>query len=217
MKFRARNAIGAGLSVLVLSGLSWGRCIAEARKAPPQSAVAPAESKTDPAPANKPHDDSYVIGNDDVLAINVWKEVDLTRSVPVRSDGKISLPLVGEVQATGKTPSQLEQSLTERLKSYVTDPEVTVMVEQVKSKKVNILGQVGKPGSYALSLAPTIVDAIAAAGGFKEFAKQKGVYVLRKSQDGKETRIPFNYKSFIKGQGSAVNVPLESGDTVIVP
>ena len=118
----------------------------------------------------------------------------------MRSDGKISLPLLGEVQAAGRTPLQLEQDITAKLRNYITKPEVTVMVEQINSKKFNILGQVIKPGSYSLALAPTVVDAIAIAGGPRDFAKQKSIYILRQNPGGGQSRIDFNYKDFIKGK-----------------
>jgi polysaccharide export outer membrane protein len=169
-----------------------------------------------PVPSgNKPGDDTFVIGNDDVLAINVWKEPDFSRSISVRSDGKISLPLLGEVQAAGLTPLQLQHDLATKLRDYITKPEVTVMVEQINSKKFNILGQVTKPGAYSLALAPTIVDAIALAGGPKDFAKQKSIYILRQNPSGGQTRIAFNYKDFLKGKNQ--NVKLEPHDTVVVP
>jgi polysaccharide export outer membrane protein len=167
--------------------------------------------------AGKPHDDSFVIGADDVLAINVWKETDVSRSVPVRSDGKISLPLVGEIVAAGKTPLQLEQDITARLRSYITEPEVTVMVQQINSEKYNILGQVTKPGSYPLVATTTIVDAIATAGGFRDFAKKKGIYVLRQNPEGGESRIGFSYPDYIKGKSTSQNIALKPHDTVIVP
>jgi len=163
------------------------------------------------------HDDNFVIGNDDVLAISVWKEPELTKSVPVRSDGKISLPLVGELMAAGQTPLQLEHEITDKLKNFITTPEVTVIVEKVNSRKYNILGEVTKPGSYVLTADTTIMDAIAAAGGFRDFAKKSGVYVLRKGPDGHETNLKFNYKEFIKGKNSAQNIKLEPNDTLIVP
>jgi polysaccharide biosynthesis/export protein len=172
---------------------------------------------SDPGSAGKPHDENYVIGNDDMLAISVWNEPNLTKSVPVRSDGKISLPLAGELQATGKTPSQLERDITEKLKGFISVPEVTVIVQQVNSRKYNVLGEVGKPGSYSLTTTTTIMDAIAAAGGFRDFAKKSGVYILRKTADGQETRLKFNYKDFIKGKDVAQNVKLEPNDTIIVP
>lgn len=166
---------------------------------------------------SKPHDDSFLIGNDDVLAVNVWKEPDISRSIPVRSDGKISLPLVGEVQATGQTPRRLELDIAERLKNYISEPEVTVMVQQVNSQKFNVLGQVARPGSYAITNSPTVLDAIALAGGFRDFAKQKSIYVLRQDAKGAQTRLPFNYKEVIKGTNPAQNVKLQARDTVVVP
>ena len=162
-------------------------------------------------------DDSYVIGANDVLAVNVWKEPDVTRSVPVRSDGKISLPLAGELQAAGQTPRQLEQEITKRLQSYISDPEVTVIVTESKSQKINILGMVARPGTYLLAGSTTVLDAIAMTGGFKDFAKQKSIYVLRQNPDGTQKRFPFNYKEVIKGKSLEQNIRLQSGDTVVVP
>jgi polysaccharide export outer membrane protein len=173
-----------------------------------------ATSQPSATSGNKP-DDAFVIGNDDVLSINVWKEPDLSRSIQVRSDGQISLPLMGEVQAAGRTPLQLEQLITVKLRDYITKPEVTVMVEQINSKKFNILGQVTKPGSYSIALAPTVVDAIALAGGTRDFAKQKSIYILRQAPNGSQTRIVFNYKAFLRGNRQ--NVKLEPHDTVVVP
>jgi polysaccharide biosynthesis/export protein len=170
---------------------------------------------TDPS-AGKPHDDSFVIGNDDVLTINVWKEPDISRSIPVRSDGKISLPLVGEVQAAGLTPMKLEKDIAVKLKNYISEPEVTVIVQTVNSQKFNILGQVVKPGSYGIANSPTVLDAIALAGGFRDFAKKKSVYVLRQGAGG-ESRLPFNYKEVSQGKNMAQNIKLQPGDTIIVP
>jgi polysaccharide export outer membrane protein len=164
-----------------------------------------------------PHDDSFIIGADDVLAINVWKEPEVSRSVPVRSDGKISLPLAGEVQAAGETPRQLELEIAKRLQSYMSEPEVTVIVQQINSQKFNILGQVLKPGSYPLANSPTVLDAIALAGGFRDFAKKKSIYVLRQSPGGGQVRLPFNYKDMVKGKNSDQNVKLQPRDTIVVP
>jgi polysaccharide biosynthesis/export protein len=182
------------------------------------SASAPPLGQGSNVTASKPHDDSFVIGNDDVLAINVWKEPDISsREIPVRSDGKISLPLVGEVQAAGRTPLALEQDIKARLKSYIADAEVTVMVQRINSQKYNILGQVTKPGSYPLTNSATVLDAIAIAGGFRDFAKQKSIYILRQNPDGTQSRLPFNYKNVVKGQDSAQNVKLQPRDTIVVP
>jgi polysaccharide biosynthesis/export protein len=175
-------------------------------------APAAVASSASPAAMVKPHADNFVIGVDDVLAISVWKEEALSKTVPVRSDGKISLPLVGEVTAAGKTPLQLEGDISERLKNYITTPEVSVIVQEINSQKFNILGMVAKPGSYSLTIASTVVDAIATAGGFKDFAKQKSIYILRGS-----TRLPFNYKDFIKGKNPSQNIKLEPHDTIVVP
>jgi len=175
-------------------------------------------AKTAPAApsAAKPHDATFVIGNDDVLAINVWKEPDISRSIPVRSDGKISLPLVGEVQAAGQTPLALEKDIASKLKNYISEPEVTVMVQQVNSQKFNILGQVVRPGAYVIANSPTVLDAIALAGGFRDFAKQKSIYVLRQGPEG-ETRLPFNYKDVAQGKNMSQNIKLQPRDTIIVP
>jgi polysaccharide biosynthesis/export protein len=161
--------------------------------------------------------DEFIIGTGDVLAVNVWKEAEISRVVPVRSDGRISLPLVGEVQASGKTAHQLEQELRGKLKDFVSEPEVTVIVQEIKSQRFNILGMVTKPGSYTLTKPMRVIDAIALAGGFRDFAKQKDIYVLRRNADGTETRLAFNYKDVIKGRSSQQNIPLESNDTIVVP
>ena len=122
---------------------------------------------------------------------------------------------MGEVQATGRTPLQLEQDIATRLQDYITKPEVTVMVEQINSKKFNVLGQVIKPGSYSLTLASTVVDALAIANGPRDFAKLKSIFILRQNPGGGQTRIAFNYKDFLKGKTQ--NVTLEPNDTVVVP
>jgi polysaccharide biosynthesis/export protein len=198
---------------LLLTSCLWAQAGSSNTAAGAQSANASSDSST----ASKGHDNSFIIGDDDVLSINVWKEPDISRSVPVRSDGKISLPLVGEVQAAGNTPLKLEQEIAARLKNYISEPEVTVMVQQVNSQKFNILGQVNKPGSYPLTNSPTVLDAIAVAGGFRDFAKQKSIYVLRQNADGTQTRLPFNYKEVVKGQNLAQNIKLQPRDTVVVP
>jgi polysaccharide export outer membrane protein len=219
------NRWGMGLVILLtLLMLSpWLRAEAGdgADQAGKTGAAAPARPKTandsGAAPQVKAHDDSFVIGPDDVLSISVWKEPDVSRVVPVRSDGKISLPLAGEVQAGGTTPRQLEKAIAGKLQSYISDPEVTVIVQQINSQKFNILGQVAKPGTYPLTNSTTILDAIALAGGFRDFAKQKSIYLLRQNPDGSQIRIPFNYKDVIKGKNVEQNIKLRPHDTVVVP
>jgi polysaccharide biosynthesis/export protein len=164
------------------------------------------------------HDNSFVIGNDDVLAINVWKEPDVSRlAVPVRSDGKISLPLVGEVQAAGLTPLKLEQAIAAKLQNFISQPEVTVIVQQINSQKYNVLGQVNRPGTFVITNSLTVLDAIAISGGFRDFAKQKAVYVLRQNADGTQARLPFNYKEVVKGKNPEQNVKIQPKDTIVVP
>jgi polysaccharide export outer membrane protein len=125
--------------------------------------------------------------------------------------------LVGELQASGQTPLQLEQEITKRLTAYISEPEVTVIVTDSKSQKVNVLGMVSKPGVYLLTSSTTILDVIAMAGGFKDFAKQKSIYVLRPAPDGTQKRIPFNYKDVIQGKNPGENIRLQAGDTVVIP
>ena len=219
MKNRADRSIGLGFVLILLLGSLWAQAPAPsqagARPLAPAASAALAPPLT--PSASKPHDDNFVIGNDDLLAINVWKEPDISRSIPVRLDGRISLPLVGEVQAAGRTPLQLEQDIASKLRNYISEPEVTVMVQQINSEKFNILGQVARPGSYSLTQAATVLDAIAVAGGFRDFAKQKAIYILRQNPAGGESRVPFNYKDVIKGKNPAQNIKLEPRDTIVVP
>ena len=205
--------------VSLLASLCFSQAALTQNAAVAQSSAAMIASTTQadaPARASRP-DDTFVIGSDDVLSISVWKEPDLTKEVPVRSDGKISLPLIGDVQAAGRTPSQLEMDITEKLKGFITDPQVAVIVQQINSLKFNILGEVAKPGSYTLTSGMTIVDAIAAAGGLKDFAKKKGIYVLRQSSTGVENRYLFNYQDFLKGKNTRQNIVLMPHDTLYVP
>src|ERR1035437_8201029 len=222
MKSRADHPIAVGFLFIVLCGSLGAQVPAAAPGSSTLSYPAPAVAASSAQPgspsATKPHENSFVIGNDGHLTIDVWNEPEISRSVPVRSDGRISLPLAGEVQAAGRTPLQLEQDIATKLLSYITKPEVTVIVEQINSEKFNILGQVAKPGSYPLTAATTVLDALAAAGGFRDFAKQKGVYILRQNPGGSgELRIPFNYKEVIKGKNSAQNIKLQPNDTIVVP
>lgn len=165
----------------------------------------------------KENDSEYLIGIGDVLAINVWKEPEVSREVPVRPDGKISLPLVGEVEANGITPLQLRERIARSLTAFMANPEVTVIVQTVNSQKFNIIGEVQRPGSYMLTKPMTVLDAIAVAGGFREFANKDDIYVLRRKPDGTRERLPFNYKDVVKGKTPEQNVELETYDTIVVP
>lgn len=158
---------------------------------------------------------TYVIGPEDTLHISVWKEPDETVTLPVRPDGKISLPLLNDVQAAGLTPMQLADSITEKLKKYISDPRVTVVVTAMNSQRIYVLGEVLHTGAMNLSPDMTVLQALASAG-FTQFANTKGIYVLR-TENGKQTKLPFNYKQVIKGDSPAQNILLKPGDTIVVP
>ena len=169
---------------------------------------APVAATTDPA---------YVIGPQDILAISVWKEPDLSESsVPVRPDGKISLPLINDIQASGVTPMQLTAEIRDRLKSFVNDPRVTVIVTAINRRRVYVLGEVPRPGAYPLLPNMTVLQAISSCGGFTEYANPKKVYVLR-TENGVSKKYPFNYKQVVKGEHIAQNIALKAGDTIVVP
>jgi polysaccharide biosynthesis/export protein len=161
-------------------------------------------------------DPHYVIGAQDVLDVSVWKEPDLSRQVPVRPDGKISLPLLNDVQALGLTPTELASQITAGLEKFVTSPQVTVIVSQINSQRVYILGEVGRVGAYGLLPGMTVLQALSNAGGFTPYANLKGIYVLRQDS-GKQQKLLFNYKEVISGKKSEQNIELKPGDTIVVP
>ncbi len=158
----------------------------------------------------------YLIGTEDILQINVWKEPDISSTVPVRPDGKISLPLLSDVQAAGLTPLQLSTSLVERLKQFIAEPRVTVIVTAMNSRRAYVMGQVTRQGAVILVSKLTVLQALSAAGGPAQFAKTKKIYVLRADGD-KQQRIPFNYDDVIKGKSPEQNITLRPGDTIVVP
>ncbi len=160
--------------------------------------------------------DQYVIGPEDVLYIHVWKEESLTRTVPVRMDGKISLPLIQEIKAAGLTPLQLKEVLMRKFKEFIENPIVSVTVVEVNSYKVYIIGQVRSPGVQRLRSETTVTQVIILAGGFTEWANQKKILVVRK-EDGREKRIKVNYKRIMDGKDLDTNIILKAGDTVVVP
>jgi polysaccharide biosynthesis/export protein len=161
-------------------------------------------------------DPNYIIGPNDELNVNVWKEPDVSRTVPVRPDGKISLPLLNDIQAAGQTPMQLAADVADKLTKFVQAPQVTVIVTAVNSQRVYVLGEVGRAGAYPMLPNMTVLQAISSAGGFSQYAKEKGVYVLRTEND-RPVRFPFNYKEVINGRKSEENILLKPGDTIVVP
>jgi polysaccharide biosynthesis/export protein len=161
-------------------------------------------------------DPAYVIGPQDVIDVNVWKEPDMTRIVPVRPDGKISLPLINDVQAAGSTPTQLAATVTEKLRKFLTEPQVTVTVTQINSQRVFVVGEVLRAGAFPLIPGMTVLQALASAGGFTTFADVKRIHVMR-LVNGKHVEMPFNYREVLKGDNPEQNITLEPGDTVVVP
>ena len=160
--------------------------------------------------------DSYVIGPEDVLYIYVWKEENLSRTVPVRMDGMISIPLVDDIKAAGMTPLQLKQTLLAKLSEFVETPDVTVIVTEANSYKVYVQGEVKTPGVYKLRTETSLVQLIVMAGGFTDWADKKKITIIRK-EGGKESRIRANYKKIIDGDEGAKDIILKSGDIVIIP
>jgi polysaccharide export outer membrane protein len=158
----------------------------------------------------------YVIGADDVLDVSVWKEQELTRSLQVRPDGKISMPLVGDVQAAGLTPGQLAQSVSEKLKKYLTAPQVTVILTQINSQRVYVTGEVTRPGAYPVLPGMTILQAISSAGGLTQFANGKKIFLMR-DENHIQTKYPFSYKEVLDGRKAEENRPVKAGDTIVVP
>jgi len=171
-------------------------------------------SSQPPKPATG--DPNYSIGPEDVLTIDVWKEPELSRTVPVRRDGKISLPLLNDVQAAGLTPTQLSSEIVAKLHATVINPHVTVIVAQMSSQRIYILGQVTRGGAYPLVPDMTAVQALSIAGGFTPFAKLKKIYIMR-TENGENKVFPINYKDVISGRKSQQNIQLKPGDTIVVP
>jgi len=185
----------------------------QTRNAPPQAGVEATKTGVQKG-AEVPED--FLIGPEDVLGISVWREPDLTATVTVRPDGKIGIPLLNDVQAAGLTTGVLQQRITEGLSKYVAEPHVSVIVLQIKSQNVYVMGSVGKPGVYPIGSPLTVLELLVKAGGLADFAKSGDIQIVRKDGE-KTTRYFFNYKSFVGGKDSRQNITLKSGDVVIVP
>ena len=182
----------------------------------PQTPAAAAPStSTDASSAAAPAGSSYIIGADDVLQITVWKEQTLSGTFPVRPDGMISMVLLGDVKAAGLTTTELAANLTTQYKKYVQDPLVTVLVQQFNSQRIFVVGEVGHVGPVQITPGMTPLQAIAAAGGLSPYAHKTRIYILRGPQ-GKQEKIPFNYKAALKGDNSQ-DITLLPNDTVVVP
>ena len=217
-----RNALSVVLTLvsgLWLAGLTAAPALAQKGSAstPPSSNAAPSRSDAPSAPA-KPDSGvavdpkTYVIGAQDILSIKVWREQDFTGLYTVRPDGKITLPLIGDVQASGLTPERLGDQLKQGLSNYINSPDVSVGLQSVGSKKFYITGEVNRPGEYVLALPTKVFDALSNSGGFRDFANNKKIIIIRGAD-----RLKFNYQDILKGKNLEQNIFLENGDTVVVP
>jgi polysaccharide export outer membrane protein len=205
METRVRPLTGFRITLLALLVGSAGaiECVA-------QEHGAAAADRTESKAAAPPE---YVIGPADVLQLTVWKEPDLTRLVTVRRDGMVTIPLVGDVSASGRTPSQLAEAIGNDLKKFIEVPRVTVGIEQANSARFYVVGQVAKSGEFALSGPTSVLQALALAGGFKDFAKTDGIVIVRRDR----SVVPVNYKRIADGSNVAQNAMLLPGDTIVVP
>ena len=190
--------------------------VASAWAAQSQKPPAPAPPQTQ-TPAQSAASKDFLIGLEDVLSVFVWREPDLSvKEVTVRPDGKITIPLINDIQAAGLTVDQLQERITEQLKDFVASPSVTVVVVKVMSQKVSIVGEVGQPGVYPLGGPMTVLELLARAGGFREYAKKKNITIVRQ-ESGQSVRYKFNYKDVSEGKNLQQNIALKNGDIIIVP
>ncbi len=211
MKGRYAASVIAVLTVLLFTGL------AVAQQAPAQAKAAAAPAAKQPAPAPTTSLEQYRIGPEDMISVTVWKNDAMSRTVPVRPDGMISLPLLDDVKAAGMTAMELRDVIAKRLVEYMPAPEVSVIVNDVRSFKVSVMGEVVRPARYELKSVTTVLDVLAQAGGFNQFANRSKIVILRPNGGKGMTRIPFNYNKVIASGGEDENFYLQSGDIVLVP
>ena len=211
--------IAVSTAILTLAVLMAGFLTAAGQTPPaapkPQTPAAPSPSPTDKTPESSAaavDPNKYLIGPEDILFIRVWREPDFTLPAAVRPDGKITMPLIGDVQAGDQTPMQLTKTITELLSKYINNPDVNVIVNDVRSKKYYIDGEVNKPGTYLLVTPTTILEALSNAGGFRDFANTKKIRILRQGNI-----IHFNYKDVSRGKNLEQNIKVEAGDHIIIP
>jgi polysaccharide export outer membrane protein len=211
-----RNNLRSLGAVLVLAWMAgFAQAGSAQKKSDNKASSKPAEAKQE---QKAPDVDAatYIIGPEDMLDINVWKEPDNSKTVPVRPDGKISVPLLNDVMAAGLTPMQLQAVLTEGLKKFISEPQVTVIVTAVNSRRVYVLGEVARTGALPMLPNMTVLQALSAAGGLSQYAKMNGIYVLR-TENGRQVTLPFNYKEVVRGKRPEQNILLKPGDTIVVP
>ena len=207
----------AGAAALSAPALPQGQNPHDASQQTTQTASArPAAERPEGVNPSAKVGTDYVIGADDVLDVSVWKEQELTRTLQVRPDGKISMPLLGDVQAAGLTPGQLAQSVSDKLKKYLTAPQVTVILTQINSQRVYVIGEVTRPGAYPVLPGMTILQAISSAGGLTQFANGKKIFLMR-DENHTQTKYPFSYKDVLDGRKADENLTIKAGDTIVVP
>lgn len=208
--------------ILLLSAASSWSAPQDQKKSKNEAPVTSARNTSGAADGVKPAiapattDPAYQIGPEDVLDISIWKEPDVSRVVPVRPDGRISLPLINDVQAAGLSPQELAKTVSEKLRKYLNDPQVTVIVTAINSQRVFVVGEVLRAGAFPLIPGMTVLQALSSAGGFTTFADVRRIHVVRQ-RDSKMIQLPFNYRDVLKGDNPDQNIKLEPGDTVVVP
>lgn len=205
MKFNIRIV----LALMLLAGMAFASGSKDKKDKKDPAAVKAEEKALAASP-------DYQIGPEDMITVSVWKEPELSAQVAVRPDGKVSLPLLGDVQAAGMTPLALSADVTEKLKKFVEGPNVTVVVNQINSRKYFVMGEAAHPGVFPLFSNITILQAISVAGGFNQYANVKGIYLMR-MVNGQTVKYPFNYKEVIKGNAQQQNLALRPGDTIVIP
>lgn len=209
------RVLASGLTLLTLltPGVEgyWQQAVRRGTEPGPAQAQAAREAASAGAPAAV-DPATYVIGPEDVLYVRVWREPELSGIVVVRPDGKITLPLVGDLQAAGLTPEKLDAAVTAAYTKFINNPEVIISVQDVRSKRYYVTGEVNRPGAYPLVTPTTVLEALTLAGGFRDFANKKNITILRGNQ-----RFKFNYNDVVKGKNLSQNILLQHGDYIIVP
>lgn len=211
-----RTVCSIAALVLMLAVATTAQSPAPSRPAAPAAGQPPAGAAAPLAPAGVPAPPGYTIGTDDVLIVIFWQEKEMSAEVTVRPDGKISLPLLNEIDAAGKTPEQLRLVIEETARKFLQEPAVTIVVKQINSRKVFITGMVTKPGPYSLTAPTTVLQLIAMAGGLQEYADREHIVIVR-TENGRPASYRFNYKEVIQQKKLAQNIELHAGDTVVVP
>ena len=218
VKFRSKSIARSLAFAWAVAAIAPASAVAQPSQGPnakPAAGVVAAVPAGVPAPVLAAIPD-YLIGAEDVLAIVFWRDKEMSTEVAVRPDGKITLPLLNEIRAAGLTPAQLKDLLVEESKKFVEDPNVTVVVKQINSRRVFITGEVGKPGPYPLMAPTTVMQMLVVAGGLRDYAHSEKIAIMR-TENGKPTSYRFNYKEFVKNKNLKQNIDLKPGDTIIVP